>query len=128
MLKAHTRIFGNVAVVCLQGRIVNGETASLQEAVNAEVRTRKAQSGLRTVVLDLARVSAIDASGLGVLLDLRRLTEAEGVRLKLMNTSKLVRRVLEVTRLDSVFEVAATNQLTFAATRTSPTIPFAACA
>ena len=74
MLKVHTRNSGNVAVLCLQGRIVNGETASLQEAVNAEVRTRKAQSGLRTVVLDLARVSAIDASGLGVLLDLRRLT------------------------------------------------------
>ncbi len=35
MVKVHTRKLGNVAVVSVQGRIVNGETASLREEVDA---------------------------------------------------------------------------------------------
>ena len=98
MLKVHTRNLGNVAVVCLQGRNVNGETSSLREAVDAQLNGS-------AVVLDLARVSTIDASGLGLMLALRRQAEAKGVGLKLMNVSKFVKQVFEITRLDTVFEV-----------------------
>jgi len=98
MLKVHTRNLGNVAVVCLQGRIVNGETSSLREAVDAQLNGS-------AVVLDLARVSTIDASGLGLMLSLRKQAEAKGVGLKLMNVSKFVKQVFEITRLDTVFEV-----------------------
>jgi len=98
MLKVHTRNLGNVAVVSLQGRIVNGETASLREAVGSQL-----DAG--AVVLDLARVSTIDASGLGLMLSLRKQAEAKGVGLKLMNVSKFVKQVFEITRLDTVFEV-----------------------
>jgi anti-sigma B factor antagonist len=98
MLKVHTRNLGNVAVVCLQGRIVNGETASLREAVDLQLDAS-------SVVLDLARVSTIDASGLGLFLSLRKQAESKGVGLKLMNVNKFVKQVLEVTRLDTVFEV-----------------------
>jgi anti-sigma B factor antagonist len=98
MLKVHTRNLGNVAVVCLQGRIVNGETASLREVVGSQL-----DAG--AVVLDLARVSTIDASGLGLMLSLRKQAEAKGVGLRLMNVSKFVKQVFEITRLDTVFEV-----------------------
>jgi len=98
MLKVHTRNLGNVAVVCLQGRIVNGETSSLREAVDSQLNGS-------AVVLDLARVSMIDASGLGLMLALRRQAEAKGAGLKLMNVSKFVKQVFEITRLDTVFEV-----------------------
>ena len=98
MLKVQTRNLGNVAVVCLQGRIVNGETASLREVVDSQMNSS-------AVVLDLARVSTIDASGLGMMLALRKQAEAKGVGLKLMNVSKFVKQVFEITRLDTVFEV-----------------------
>jgi len=98
MLKVETRNLGNVAVVCLQGRIVNGETASLREVVDSQMNAG-------AVVLDLARVSTIDASGLGLMLALRKQAEANGVGLKLMNVSKFVKQVFEITRLDTVFEV-----------------------
>ena len=105
MLKVHTRKLGNVAVVSVQGRIVNGETASLRQVVDA-------QSAVNTVLLDLARVSTIDASGLGLMLEMREQTQSKGMRFKLMNVTKLVRRVLEVTKLDSVFEITpAVEQL-----------------
>jgi anti-anti-sigma factor len=123
MLKVHTRTLGNVAVVCLQGRLVNGETALLREAVAA-------QTSVKTVFLDLSRVSTIDASGLGLMLDLRRQTQSRGIRFKLMNVTKAVGRVLEVTRLDSVFEIAPSIELMPAVRqqRTTGPLPFAACA
>jgi len=123
MLKVHTRKLGNVAVVSVQGRIVNGETASLREVVDA-------QSTVNTVLLDLARVSTIDARGLGLMLELREHAEQRGMRFKLMNVTKLVRRVLEVTKLDAVFEITASVEPlpAIAQARSTPMMPFARCA
>ena len=96
MLKIQTRNLGNVTVLCLQGRIVNGETETLRNAVHS-------QSHVNAIILDLAGVNAVDASGLGLMLELRQQTEARGIRFKLMNATESVSRVLGVTRLDSVF-------------------------
>ena len=100
MLKVHSRNLGNVAFLCMQGQIVNGETDVLRNAV-------RSQSDVSTVVLDLARVSTVDARGLGVMLELREQVQSKGIGFKLMNVSKLVSSVLEVTRLDSVFEITS---------------------
>jgi anti-anti-sigma factor len=100
MLKVHAKNLGSVAVLCLQGRIVKGETESLRQALHS-------LSEVRAVILDLARVTTVDAGGLGVMLELRQQAESRGIRFELMNVNKLVSRVLEVTRLDSVFEVTS---------------------
>ena len=129
MLKIHTRNLGDVAVVSVQGRIVNGETASLREAVGSEFAARPQSRG-RAIVLDLARVSAVDASGLGLMLELREQAERRGVRFKLMNVTKFVKRIFEVTRLDSVFEVSSAIDPPPAIHHPQPArvIPFARCA
>jgi anti-anti-sigma factor len=100
MLKVRARNLGNVAFLCMQGQIVNGQTEVLRKAVYL-------QSDVSTVVLDLAQVSIVDAGGLGTMLELREQVQSKGIGFKLMNVSKLIGRVLEVTRLDSVFEVTS---------------------
>ena len=99
MLKVHTTNSPNVAVLCLQGRIVRGETEVLRNAVLA-------QRTVSVVVLDMARVNVIDAGGLGLLLELRRYTEASGIEFRLSHVTNLVRQVLEITRLDTVFDIS----------------------
>ena len=122
MLKVHTRKLGNVAVVSVQGRIVNGETASLREEVGSQLDSN-------SVVLDLARVSMIDASGLGLMVSLRNQAETKGVGLKLMNVSKFVCQVFEITRLDTVFEVIPREKALTAIPRTPRNgLEWAACA
>src|SRR5260370_11590934 len=101
MLKVHARNLGNVAFLCMQGQLVNGETETLRNAVHLQ---SGAQSDVSTVVLDLARVSAVDAGGLGVMLELREQVQSKGIGFKLMNVSKMVGRLLELTRLDTVFD------------------------
>ena len=100
MLKVHAKNLGTVAVLCLQGRIVKGETEMLRKALHS-------LSEVSAVILDLARVTTVDAGGLGVMLELREQAESKGIRFELMNVTKLVSKVLEVTRLDSVFEVTS---------------------
>jgi anti-anti-sigma factor len=104
MLKVHAKRLGNVAILCLKGRVVTGETVALRKAVDSE-------SDVSAVVLDLARVNTIDAGGLGVMLELREQTESKGIDFKLMNVTKLVSRVLEITHLNSVFEVTSGTEI-----------------
>jgi anti-anti-sigma factor len=117
MLKVHARNLGNVAFLCLQGQIVNSDAETLRNAVHLQ---SEAQSDVSTVVLDLARVSTVDAAGLGVMLELRQQVEAKGIGFKLMNVSKMVGRLLEVTRLDTVFEVTSGVEFFPAVSRRRP--------
>jgi anti-sigma B factor antagonist len=100
MLKVHTKQLGTVTILCLQGQIVTGETESLRAALSD-------LSGVSAVILDFARVSTIDAGGLGVMLGLREQAAAKGIRFALMNVTKGVGSVLAVARLDSVFEITS---------------------
>jgi len=100
MLELHARNLGEVAVLCLEGQIVNGETQILRDAVHS-------LSEKNAVILDLTRVRTVDAHGLGVMLELREQCESKGITFGLMNMNKLVRKVLEISRLDSVFQISS---------------------
>ena len=104
MLKVQTKNLGTVAVVSLEGQIVNGETEILRNAVQS-------LSEVSELILDLARVTTVDAGGLGVMLELREQAESKGMRFELMNVTKQIGRVLEITRLDSVFQITSGVEL-----------------
>jgi len=97
MLKVRAQKLGGVAILCLQGRITNGETDGLSDAV-------RSQSNTSVILLDFAQVELIDAKGLSVLLELREFTQSRGIEFRLMNVNRLVQQVLEITRLNSVFD------------------------
>ncbi len=100
MLKINAQNWGTATVLCLQGQIVNGETEILRSVVQSLSETS-------AVILDLARVTTVDAHGLGVMLELRERTREKGIRFQLMNVSKPLSMVLAMTRLDSVFQITS---------------------
>ncbi|HEV2830264.1 MAG TPA: STAS domain-containing protein [Pyrinomonadaceae bacterium] len=120
MLKIDARNIGNVAVLGLQGQIVNGEMDILRNTVQS-------LSDVSAIKLDLARVTMIDAGGLGVMLALREQVESQGIRYELMNVPKRVSRVLELARLDSVFRITSVVEFLPTVSR-SPRAPFASLA
>ena len=89
---------GNTAILRCSGRIVAGEEAW------ALYNTVISQQDKRVVVLDLTRVSRIDAGGLGVLASLERWARVAGVRLQVI-PSHAVRELLDLTGLGSQFEI-----------------------
>ena len=104
MLRVHAKNFGSIVVLCVQGRIVVGETKALRDAVLS-------QAGIGTLVLDLARVDIIDAAGFGALLALRAETRSRGIKIKLVNVTQNVSQLLEITRLSTVFEVTSMSEI-----------------
>lgn len=98
MLKVHAKNLNKTTILSLQGQIVTGETEILRSIVESLSRTN-------AVIMDLAQVSKIDAHGLGVMLELRERTQANGSRFELMNVSNPLNLILEMTRLDTVFQI-----------------------
>ena len=123
MLNVHVKNLGTVVVLCLQGQIVTGETEILRDAVQSV-------SEVSAVILDLARVTTIDAGGLGVMLQLREQADSKGIRFQLMNVTKQIGRVLEITRLDSVFQITSGVEFLPAVSRSGreSVATFASCA
>jgi len=64
-----------------------------------------------TLVLDLANVTAVDASGLGGLLSLRAAAIENGTALKLMNLTPKLERLLLLTGLRPAFEVCSAREV-----------------
>lgn len=104
MLKVTANILGNVAVLRLQGQIVSLEAYNLRHAMHS-------LSKVTAVKLDLADVTTVDAGGLGAMLELREQAEAKGICFELMHVTKRIRTLLEMTRLDTVFQIASSMEV-----------------
>jgi len=105
MLNATVQKLADTTVIRCQGRIVVGEAYTvLRNAVLSQIHTR-------TLVLDLAQVDRIDAGGLGVLLGLREWAHSNAIRLRLMNVMSQIEQVLELTKLDRVFEFCSVRDM-----------------
>jgi hypothetical protein len=63
------------------------------------------------LVIDLAQVEGIDAGGLGILLGLRESARSRAITFKLMNATKRVEEILEMTHLQPVFEFCSVREL-----------------
>jgi len=78
------------------------------DAENAEVVKEDALAlidGSANVVLDLSGIDLVDSRGLGVLVGLHKAVREVGRRANFTGVHPEVRRVMELIRLDEIFEV-----------------------
>jgi anti-anti-sigma factor len=99
VLKLEIQNYPDVTVLRCSGRIVRGD--------GVEELRRVAMSQLKNcVVIDLGAVRAIDAAGLGVLVELQNWADSSNRTLHLLRPSKRVRALLESTKLSFVLDIA----------------------
>jgi anti-sigma B factor antagonist len=104
--KATAREVRGVAVVDLSGRITLGEgSAMLRELVRDLLNKGQAR-----IVLNLGDVSYIDSSGIGELVSGFTTVKNHGGELKLLNLTKKVHDLLQITKLYTVFDVHSDEQ------------------
>ena len=109
-LSLEPRVAEDVTVICCKGRIVYGIEAA---ALSGEIAELVPQT--RRVVIDLSGVEMIDAAGLGALISVALTAQASHCSVKLAAPGHLIRQLLELTKLTSVFEVHPTlDAATFA--------------
>ena len=87
-----------VAVVTVQGSLRAPVSARLREGVEFLL-----ERGERAIVLDLARVRAVDAAGLGELVRAYNMASAAGGMLRVVDAPQRVRELLDLSRLSGVF-------------------------
>ena len=111
-LSLETRVAEDVTVICFKGRIAYGiEAAALSDEI-AELAPQT-----RRVVIDLGGVEMIDAAGLGALISVALTAQASQCSVKLAAPGNLIRQLLELTKLTSVFEVHPTLEAASVASR-----------
>ncbi len=109
--------FDKILVIRCKGRIAFGSEI---EALEAEVHKGTQIGGvfvIKDVVLQLAETEYIDSSGLGTLIRLLGVLRAAGGSLKLCQLSSSVAKVIQVTNLETVFPLFATETQAIGAQR-----------
>ena len=100
-VKLTTRQVGDVTVIDAAGRITLGEGSSTFRDTLRDL----ASSGHKKLLLNLGDVSYIDSSGIGELVSGFTTVTNHGGQLKLLNLTKRVKDLLQITKLYTVFEV-----------------------
>ena len=90
-----------VTMLTLNGDLVIGEA----ESTFKKTVTRLLEEGRVQLLVDLKGVGFLDSSGLGALVRALTNSQKEGGQTKLVHAGPQIRKLLEMTKLDSVFEL-----------------------
>ncbi len=105
-LNISERQVGDVTILDMDGKITIGEgSVALRTAIR-----RLLEEGKKKILLNLARVSYIDSSGIGELVSSYTSIGKEGGQLKLLNLTQKLQDLLTITKLLTVFDVYDSEQ------------------
>jgi anti-sigma B factor antagonist len=100
-MKVATRQVDGITILDLSGRITLGEgSVTLRDAIHDALG-----KGSRNLVLNLGDISYIDSSGIGELVSAFTSVKNAGGELKLLNLTKKVHDLLQITKLYTVFDI-----------------------
>src|SRR5689334_21715093 len=100
-MKASTRQADGITLVDLSGRITLGERSVI---LRDTVRDLVAKDN-KKILLNLGDVNYIDSSGIGELVSAFTSVRNQGGELKLLNLTKKVHDLLQITKLYTVFDI-----------------------
>jgi anti-sigma B factor antagonist len=96
-----SREVNGVTVLDLSGRITLGEgSVQLRDAIRGLI-----SKGQKNILLNLAEVNYIDSSGLGELVSAFTTAKNQQADVKLLNLTKKVHDLLQLTKLYTVFDI-----------------------
>jgi anti-sigma B factor antagonist len=100
-MKSSTRQVDGVSIVDLSGRITLGEGSTMLRDIVRDMIAK----GNKKILLNLGDVTYIDSSGIGELVSAFTTVRNGGGELKLLNLTKKVHDLLQITKLYTVFDV-----------------------
>ena len=100
-MKASTRQVNGVTIVDLSGRITLGEGSVVLRDTIRDLLGK----GQKKILLNLGDVSYIDSSGIGELVSAFTTVRNQSGDLRLLNLTKKVHDLLQITKLYTVFDV-----------------------
>src|SRR6266516_2012296 len=98
-MKSSTRQVNGVTIVDLSGRITLGEGSVILRDTVRDLLSK----GHKSILLNLGEVNYIDSSGIGELVSAFTTVRNQGGELNLVNLTKKVHDLLQMTKLYTVF-------------------------
>lgn len=106
-LQGTFREIGEIAIMDFSGKITLGEGSStLRKTIRDLV-----DKGHRKILINLFDVDYIDSSGIGELVSAYTTVRSSGGELKLLNLTRRVHDILQITRLFTVFDVQSEEEV-----------------
>ena len=100
-LKLNSREVKDIVIIDVSGRLTMGESvAEIRDEIHDQVG-----QGVHKILLNLAEVTYIDSAGLGELTASFTSMKNRGGQLKLLNLTKRVHDLMQITKLYTVFDV-----------------------
>ena len=95
---------GDVSIVEIDGQLIVGNRQELKQKMLDEL-----ERGARKLLVDFSQTGYIDSSGLGVLVSLSKKIREQGGALRLAGLNDDLRTLFELTKLDTLFQIAETR-------------------
>lgn len=102
--------YNDILVVTLEGKALDAASSKVFRAEIGPLLTNR-----KKVVFDLGELDFVDSSGLGALLSSLRQLNGQGGDLKLCNLTKPVRALIELVRMNRVFDIFNSREEALAA-------------
>lgn len=94
------RNLGKIDIIQLSGRLVMADAPDVRQKLLAII-----DDDHNRVILDLAEVDFMDSIGLSVLISVFKAARVRGGDVLLLNLTPAVRSLIELTRLQQIFEI-----------------------
>ena len=96
---------GDVSIVEIDGQLIVGNRQELKQKMLDAL-----DAGARKLLVDFSKTGYIDSSGLGVLVSLSKKIREQGGELRLAALNEDLRTLFELTKLDTLFQIAGTRE------------------
>jgi anti-sigma B factor antagonist len=117
-MQTTTRQIGNVVVIDISGRITHGEgNVRLREIVHDLLGKDN-----KKILLNLGEVHYVDSSGMGELVRVYTTIRSQGGEVRLVNLSGRIRGLLQMTRLNAVFQIESDEASAIASFGATPEV------
>jgi len=94
-----------VVIMEIEGQLIVGNRQELKQKMLDEL-----EKGAKKFLIDFAKTGYIDSSGLGVLVSLSKKIREQGGELRLANLNEDLKTLFELTKLDTLFQIAETRE------------------
>lgn len=96
---------GDVSIVEVDGQLIVGNRQELKQKMLDAL-----EHGARKLLVDFTKTGYIDSSGLGVLVSLSKKIREQGGELRLAALNEDLRTLFELTKLDTLFQIADSRE------------------
>jgi anti-sigma B factor antagonist len=101
-MSVKTEVKNNMTVCCVEGEIDINTAVDIKKAFEKLIVKRTPK-----IVINLAKVTYVDSSGLATLVELLKNMRSYGGKMRLSNMSHKVKSLFEITKLEKLFDIIA---------------------